>query len=188
MPGVEMQDLPTYLPSTPPSSAQHVEGEQADAMIILRAQERGAEDRAVQIAASIAADPHHIIAGAGSVWPEACYYGMCILEEMQWIRTRPVHAADFFHGTLELVEDDVSVILLKGEDPTRPARPLQPITSTPCRSSAGSASWDGPCRKSRRPTRWPRRWRPHQRARFAVGLGLAPSSRPGRSSERSPPC
>jgi hypothetical protein len=23
---------------------------------------------------------------------------------MQWIRTRPVHAADFFHGTLELVE------------------------------------------------------------------------------------
>jgi fructoselysine-6-phosphate deglycase len=45
---------------------------------------------------------------------------MCILEEMQWIRTRPVHAADFFHGTLELVEEGVSVILLKGEDAARP--------------------------------------------------------------------
>ena len=50
-------------------------------------------------------EPYHIITGAGSTWPEAFYYGMCILEEMQWIRTRPVHASDFFHGTLELVED-----------------------------------------------------------------------------------
>ena len=45
---------------------------------------------------------------------------MCILEEMQWIRTRPVHASDFFHGTLELVEEGVSVIVLKGEDEFRP--------------------------------------------------------------------
>ncbi len=37
---------------------------------------------------------------AGNVWPEAFYYGMCILEEMQWIRTRPVTLPDFFHGTL----------------------------------------------------------------------------------------
>lgn len=62
----------------------------------------------------------HIITGAGNVWPQAFYYGMCILEEMQWIRTRPVHASDFFHGTLELVEPGVSVILLKGEDSCRP--------------------------------------------------------------------
>jgi fructoselysine-6-phosphate deglycase len=39
---------------------------------------------------------------------------------MQWIRTRPVHASDFFHGTLELVEKDVSVIVLTGEDEARP--------------------------------------------------------------------
>ena len=45
---------------------------------------------------------------------------MCILEEMQWIRTRPVHAADFFHGTLELVEQGVSVFVFKGEDASRP--------------------------------------------------------------------
>ena len=87
---------------------------------LLAGVKRSAEDRAAQVAATIAADPYHIITGAGSVWPEACYYGMCILEEMQWIRTRPVHAADFFHGTLELVEDDVSVIVFKGEDAARP--------------------------------------------------------------------
>jgi fructoselysine-6-phosphate deglycase len=81
---------------------------------------RSAEERAARIAATIAADGYHIFTGAGLVWPEAYYYGMCILEEMQWIRTRPVHAADFFHGTLELVEDDVSLFLLKGEDATRP--------------------------------------------------------------------
>ena len=45
---------------------------------------------------------------------------MCILEEMQWIRTRPVHASDFFHGTLELLEKGVSVVVFAGEDETRP--------------------------------------------------------------------
>lgn len=64
-------------------------------------------------------EPYHVITSAGPSWAQAWYYGMCILEEMQWIRTRPVHASDFFHGTLELVEKGVSVILLKGEDETR---------------------------------------------------------------------
>jgi fructoselysine-6-phosphate deglycase len=31
-----------------------------------------------------------------------------------------VHASDFFHGTLELVEQGVSVLLFKGEDAARP--------------------------------------------------------------------
>lgn len=79
-----------------------------------------AEPFAAELAAQLAADPYHIITAAGLAWPQAYYYGMCILEEMQWIRTRPVHAADFFHGTLELVEPGVSVLLLKGEDPARP--------------------------------------------------------------------
>jgi fructoselysine-6-phosphate deglycase len=81
---------------------------------------RAFENEAERVAAAIQADPYHIITGAGSTWAEAFYYGMCILEEMQWIRTRPVHAADFFHGTLELVEPGVSVVLLKGEDEHRP--------------------------------------------------------------------
>ena len=78
------------------------------------------EPRAEAFARTLAASDYHIVTGAGNVWPQAFYYGMCILEEMQWIRTRPVHASDFFHGTLELVEKDVSVILFKGEDALRP--------------------------------------------------------------------
>ncbi|TPM24050.1 SIS domain-containing protein [Mesorhizobium sp. B2-3-3] len=78
------------------------------------------EDKAAELAKTIKDETYHIFTGAGSVWPEANYYGMCILEEMQWIRTRPVHAADFFHGTLELVEPGVSVFVFKGEDALRP--------------------------------------------------------------------
>jgi fructoselysine-6-phosphate deglycase len=81
---------------------------------------RAAEPWAESLSAQMADESFHIVTGAGPSWPEAFYYGMCILEEMQWIRTRPVHASDFFHGTLELVESGVSVLLLKGEDATRP--------------------------------------------------------------------
>jgi len=75
---------------------------------------------AQEIAGTIATSGYQMIVGAGSTWPEAMYYGMCILEEMQWVRTRPVHAADFFHGPLELIEPGVSCLLLKGEDTSRP--------------------------------------------------------------------
>jgi fructoselysine-6-phosphate deglycase len=81
---------------------------------------RGFEVEAEKLAEQLKDEPYHIITGAGSTWAQAWYYGMCILEEMQWIRTRPVHASDFFHGTLELVENDVSVIALAGEDAARP--------------------------------------------------------------------
>jgi fructoselysine-6-phosphate deglycase len=91
-----------------------------DLPALLLAAKRRFEPEAERLAAAFASDPYHIITAAGSCWPEAWYYGMCVLEEMQWIRTRPVHAADFFHGTLELVEPGVSVMILKGEDDCRP--------------------------------------------------------------------
>lgn len=78
-----------------------------------------AEEMAPEVSSALAASDYHIITGPGAVWAEAFYYGMCILEEMQWIRTRPVHSSDFFHGTLELVEKGVSIVLLKGEDSSR---------------------------------------------------------------------
>ena len=86
----------------------------------LLAVKRGFDAAAEAFAEEIRETPWHIVTGAGAMWPQAFYYGMCILEEMQWIRTRPVHASDFFHGTLELVEPGVSVLLLKGEDEYRP--------------------------------------------------------------------
>lgn len=63
---------------------------------------------------------YHMLVGAGNLWGNTYSYAMCILEEMQWIRSKSIHAAEFFHGTLELVEEDTSVVLLKGEDETRP--------------------------------------------------------------------
>jgi fructoselysine-6-phosphate deglycase len=86
----------------------------------LLAVKKAIEPKAADLAKVIAGSDWHIFTGAGNVWPQAHYYGMCILEEMQWIRTRPVHASNFFHGTLELIEKDVSVVLLKGEDECRP--------------------------------------------------------------------
>ena len=94
----ELQELPTFLLET----------------------KRGFEARAPEVAAAIAAADYHLIIGAGSTWAEAFYYGMCILEEMQWIRTRPVHADYFFHGPLELVEEGVSCLVFKGEDGSAP--------------------------------------------------------------------
>ncbi len=78
------------------------------------------EPHAPAYARALASHDYHIVTAGGNVWPEAYSYAMCVLEEMQWIRTRPVHASDFFHGTLELLEPGVSVLLLKGEDDMRP--------------------------------------------------------------------
>lgn len=77
------------------------------------------EDEAAALARSIKDVDYHIITGAGGTWTEAWYYGTCILEEMQWIKTRPIHAADFFHGTLELLDEDTSLLVFKGEDEAR---------------------------------------------------------------------
>ena len=78
-----------------------------------------AEDFAKNFALKYKDTDYHILTGSGDSWAEAYYYGMCILEEMQWIKSRPVHSADFFHGTLELLEEDTSVIVVKGEDEYR---------------------------------------------------------------------
>ena len=86
----------------------------------LLAAKQAFEPEAERLAEAFTTEPYHIVTAAGGSWAQAWYYGMCILEEMQWIRTRPVHAADFFHGTLELVEKGVSVVIFKGEDAYRP--------------------------------------------------------------------
>ena len=74
---------------------------------------------AERLAQGLAGDAYHIITGAGGSWAPSWYFAMCVLEEQQWLRTRPVQAADFFHGTFELVEKGVSLIVLKAEDHTR---------------------------------------------------------------------
>ncbi|MEH7331218.1 SIS domain-containing protein [Neobacillus drentensis] len=78
------------------------------------------DERAEQFAIKHKDTGYHMLVGAGNLWGNTYSYAMCILEEMQWIKSKSIHAAEFFHGTLELVEEDTSVILFKGEDETRP--------------------------------------------------------------------
>ncbi|MEU7645353.1 SIS domain-containing protein [Streptomyces huasconensis] len=62
---------------------------------------------------------YHFLVGGGNLWGFTYLYSMCILEEMQWLRTTRVHSAEFFHGSLELLEEDTSVVIFQGEDETR---------------------------------------------------------------------
>lgn len=78
------------------------------------------EDRCKAMAEKHKDTDYHMVIGSGYLWGEAYDYAMCILEEMQWIKTKSIHAAEYFHGTLELVEEDTSLILFFGEDETRP--------------------------------------------------------------------
>lgn len=77
------------------------------------------EEKAAKMAREHKDTQYHMVIGSGMLWGEAYDYAMCILEEMQWIKTKSIHAAEFFHGTLELLEKDTSLILLYGEDDTR---------------------------------------------------------------------
>lgn len=72
-----------------------------------------------QYALDYCKEPYNIWIGSGDLWPTAYSYSMCVLEESQWIRTKSVSSPEFFHGTLELLEDDVCTTLLLTEGPTR---------------------------------------------------------------------
>ncbi|MBQ1509171.1 MAG: SIS domain-containing protein [Erysipelotrichaceae bacterium] len=63
--------------------------------------------------------PHYFI-GSGNLYGAAYSYAMCYWEEQLWIRTRAVHAAEFFHGMLEIITQDTPVTLFIGEDEQRP--------------------------------------------------------------------
>lgn len=81
---------------------------------------KDADEDARAYAEAYCDEPLTYLIGSGNLEDWATCYGMCIMEEMQWMRTRPISAANFFHGTLEVVERDTPVILIKGEDATRP--------------------------------------------------------------------
>ena len=64
-------------------------------------------------------DDLHYFVGAGTLWGATYSYAMCYWEEMHWIRTKSIHAAEFFHGMLEVVEKDTPVTVFVGEDGQR---------------------------------------------------------------------
>ncbi len=64
-------------------------------------------------------DALHYFVGAGALYGATYSYAMCYWEEMHWIRTRSIHSAEFFHGMLEIVDEDTPVTLFIGEDTQR---------------------------------------------------------------------
>ena len=65
-------------------------------------------------------DALHYFIGAGTLYGATYSYGMCYWEEMHWKRAKSIHAAEFFHGMLEIVEEDTPVTVFIGEDAQRP--------------------------------------------------------------------
>lgn len=65
-------------------------------------------------------DTMHYFVGAGNQMGATYSYAMCYWEEQHWIRTKSIHAAEFFHGMLEIVDRDTNVTVFLGEDSQRP--------------------------------------------------------------------
>ncbi|MCW3475385.1 SIS domain-containing protein [Limobrevibacterium gyesilva] len=61
---------------------------------------------------------YHVASGPG--FTTAYVFGVCIVMEMLWLHSTPLEAAEFFHGPFEVVDADTRLVLLLGEDPSRP--------------------------------------------------------------------
>lgn len=85
----------------------------------LAAVQKAADEKAREFAEAHCDDGIHYVVGGGCLKGAAYSYAMCYMEEMLWMRTKSVSAADFFHGTLEVIDRDTSVMLFKGEDGAR---------------------------------------------------------------------
>lgn len=94
--------------------------ELTDLTAVLTKVQEQADPIAAAFAERHAKTEYHFLTGAGNLWGFTYNYSMCILEEMQWLHTTRVHGAEFFHGSLELIEPETSVMLFVGEDETRP--------------------------------------------------------------------
>ena len=57
---------------------------------------------------------------SGPMFAEAYVFGVCTLMEMQWMHSYPIEAAEFFHGPFEIVDQNTLLVLMLGEDPSRP--------------------------------------------------------------------
>ena len=54
-------------------------------------------------------DSIHYFIGAGNQWGAVYSYAMCYWEEQSWLRSKSIHAAEFLHGTLEIVDETTPV-------------------------------------------------------------------------------
>ena len=82
--------------------------------------EKAADDFGRTFAEQHCNDAMHYFVVAGNQYGSTYSYAMCYWEEQHWLRSKSIHAAEFFHGTLEIVDKDTPVTLFMGEDAQRP--------------------------------------------------------------------
>lgn len=46
-------------------------------------------------------------------------FSLCLLQEMQWIHSQPIHAGEYFHGPFEITDFDVPFLVAQGTGPCR---------------------------------------------------------------------
>lgn len=78
------------------------------------------EGRCAAIADALHDEVITYVLGAGPLQSVAYGVAMCYMQEMLWMHAASFNAGEFFHGAFEVVTGDVPVLLLTGEDATRP--------------------------------------------------------------------
>lgn len=63
--------------------------------------------------------PLSYIVGGGPAYGMAKMMAWCYFQEMSWMNSAAINAGDFFHGPLEMVLEDTTVITLVAEDASR---------------------------------------------------------------------
>ncbi|WP_207695510.1 MocD family protein [Enterococcus sp. DIV0212c] len=81
--------------------------------------EKQADDFGLTFAQAHRHDDMHYFIGAGNQWGAVYSYAMCYWEEQSWLRSKSIHAAEFLHGTLEIVDETTAVTVFIGEDEQR---------------------------------------------------------------------
>ena len=79
-----------------------------------------ADPKAVAFGKEYKDQPLFYVIGAGACWGQAVVYCNCILEEMQWLTALPIAAGEYFHGPFEVIAEGSNLLVLKGEDLSRP--------------------------------------------------------------------
>lgn len=59
------------------------------------------------------------IVGGGPAYGMAKMMAWCYFQEMSWMNSAAINAGDFFHGPLEMIVDDATLITLVAEDASR---------------------------------------------------------------------
>lgn len=81
---------------------------------------QSADERLHGIARQLADEPVTYVVAGGPNYGAGLTLAMCYLQEMQWLDAAAVHADEFFHGLFEVVTAETAVLLMLGEDETRP--------------------------------------------------------------------